>query len=111
MNILLPFYLILASSAAAERFTFTEPHMGTRFKIVVYAADAATAQKAARAAFARIAALDGIMSDYRPASELMQLCKKAGGPPVPVGEELYFVLSRAQDVAGRSEGAFDVTVG
>lgn len=85
--------------------------MGTRFKIVVYAADEAAAQKACRAAFARIAELDGIMSDYRPASELMQLCKKAGGPPVPVGDDLFFILSRAQDLSARSDGAFDVTVG
>src|SRR6516164_8095095 len=65
------------SSRAAEtplsRFTFTEPHMGTRFKIVVYAADEATANRAARAAFARIATLDTVMSDYRATSELMRL--------------------------------------
>ncbi len=101
--------------AAAEpkvtRFTFTEPHMGTRFKIIVYAADKAAADKATKAAFQRIATLDGIMSDYRPASELMQLCQKAGGSPVPVSDELFFVLSRAQEVSKLSDGAFDVTVG
>jgi thiamine biosynthesis lipoprotein len=93
------------------RYTFTEPHMGTQFQVVVYAADEAAAKRAAKAAFARVAELDGIMSDYKPASELMRLCQKAGGEPVPVSEELFFVLSRAQDVARRSEGAFDVTVG
>ena len=61
--------------------------MGTKFRIVLYAADEATAKKASDAAFARIAELDGIMSDYKQASELMQLCKKAGGEPVPVSEE------------------------
>jgi thiamine biosynthesis lipoprotein len=94
-----------------HRFTFTEPHMGTRFKIILYAPDEATAQKASRAAFARIARLDSIMSDYRPTSELMQLCKKAGGEPVRVSDELFFVLARAQEVSRLSDGAFDVTVG
>jgi thiamine biosynthesis lipoprotein len=96
---------------ALARFAFTEPHMGTRFQIILYAPDEASAQRAAKAAFERIAALDGIMSDYRPTSELMRLCQKAGGPPVPVGDDLFFVLSRAQEVSRRSGGAFDVTVG
>src|SRR6266498_289706 len=94
-----------------QRFTFSEPHMGTTFRIVLYAADEATAKKAAKAAFARVAELDGIMSDYRPTSELMQLCKKAGGAPVKVSDELFFVLRKAQEVAKLSDGAFDVTVG
>jgi thiamine biosynthesis lipoprotein len=94
-----------------SRFSFNERHMGTRFEIIVYARDEAAARKASRAAFARIAALDSIMSDYRPASELMRLCAKAGGPPVKVSDDLFFVLSTAQLVSQRSEGAFDVTVG
>jgi thiamine biosynthesis lipoprotein len=109
--------LLLAPGAAAAepaltRFTFTEPHMGTRFKITLYTADEATANRATREAFARIATLDAIMSDYRPDSELMRLCRKAGGgDPVPVSEELLFVLSRGQEVSRLSGGAFDVTVG
>jgi FAD:protein FMN transferase len=96
---------------ATHRCTYTEPHMGTRFKIVLCAADQAAADRAARAAFARIAALDAMMSDYREDSELMQLCRKAGGPPTRVSDELLFVLGRAQEVARLSDGAFDVTVG
>src|SRR3954462_5287781 len=102
---------LIAAPPALERFTFTEPHMGTRFRILVYAPDEATANKGAKAAFARIKQLDGIMSDYKPASELMQLCGKAGGPPVRISEELFFVLDKAQQVSRKSDGAFDVTVG
>src|SRR5207248_9222853 len=93
------------------RYEFTEPHMGTRVRIVLYAPGAATAGRAAKAAFARVAELNGIMSDYLPSSELMRLCAKAGGPPVPVGPDLFAVLERAQEVARKSDGAFDVTVG
>ncbi len=102
---------LLAAPPALERHSFTEPHMGTRFRVIVYAPDEATANRAARAAFERIKYLDATMSDYKPASELMQLCKKAGGPPVPVSDELFFVLDKAQDLARKSDGAFDVTVG
>jgi thiamine biosynthesis lipoprotein len=101
----------LAAEPAPARFTFDEPHMGTRFRIIAYAPDEAPARQAARAAFARIAALDACMSDYRPTSELMRLCARAGGDPVPVSADLFFVLSRAQEVSARSGGAFDVTVG
>src|SRR5947209_4644082 len=93
------------------RYEFTEPHMGTRVRIVLYAPEGATADRAAKAAFARVAELNGIMSDYLPSSELMRLCAKAGGPPVPVGPDLFAVLQRAQEVARKSHGAFDVTVG
>src|ERR671934_80927 len=76
-----------AAGPPLSRFTFTEPHMGTLFKIIVYAPDEATARKATREAFARIAALDASMSDYRPTSELMRLCARAGGEPVRVSDD------------------------
>src|SRR5437870_4869034 len=96
---------------ALKKYHFSEPHMGTAVSVSFYAPDEATAKKAAKAAFARVAELDGIMSDYRPTSELMQLCKKAGGPPVPVSKDLFTVLEYAQEVSRRSDGALDVTVG
>jgi thiamine biosynthesis lipoprotein len=100
-----------AAGPGLTRYEFTEPHMGTRFQITLYAPDEATARQAAKAAFARIANLDHIMSDYQASSELMQLCKKAGGGPVHVSDELFTVLRCAQEVAKLSDGAFDVTVG
>lgn len=101
----------LADQPALRRFTFQEPHMGTLFRLILYATDEATAQKASGEAFLRIAALDATMSDYKSASELMQLCQKAGGPAVPVSVDLFAVLREAQRISRLSEGAFDVTVG
>jgi FAD:protein FMN transferase len=97
-----------------ERFEFEEPHMGTRFRVVLYAPDKATAENASKAVFARVAELNRTMSDYLATSELMQLCKKFEttiGEPVKVSKGLHFVLAKAQEVSKRSEGAFDVTVG
>lgn len=93
------------------RFEFTQVHMGTEFKIVLYSTGAAPAEQASNEAFGRIAALDAIMSDYNPDSELMRLCRHAGGPPVRVSDDLFSVLSQAQELARRSNGAFDITVG
>jgi FAD:protein FMN transferase len=96
---------------ALERYTFTEPHMGTTVRIALYAPDAATAKKAAKAAFARIAELNKIMSDYDPDSELMRLCKQAGGEAAPVSLDLFRVLQEAEKYAKLSDGAFDVSIG
>lgn len=85
--------------------------MGTLIKIVLYAPDQTAATAASRAAFDRIAALDHIMSDYRSDSELMQLCRTAGGPAVRISEDLYRVMSAAQTLSKQSDGAFDITVG
>jgi thiamine biosynthesis lipoprotein len=96
-----------------DRFEYEEPHMGTRFRIVLYAPDKAIADKAAKASFARVAQLNGIMSDYLATSELMLLCEKFEskiGEPVKVGKDLFFVLEKAQKVSKLSDGSFDVTV-
>lgn len=108
---------MVTSSAAAPptgaltRFTFTEYHMGVDARLVVYAPDRPAAEVACTAAFARIAALDSMMSDYRRDSELTRLSARAGGAPVRVSPDLFLVLRRAQEVAERSGGVFDVTVG
>ena len=85
--------------------------MGVDVRLVVYAPERAMAERACAAAFERFAALDTIMSDYRDDSELMQLCARAGGPPVHVSKDLFTVLQRSQEVAERSDGAFDITCG
>ena len=98
--------------SAPERFAFERPEMGMSFRIVLYATDRATAAKAADLAFARLRQLNDIMSDYDPDSELSRLSRTSGkGEEVPVSPDLWFVLERAQDLAQRSGGAFDVTVG
>ena len=94
-----------------ERYSFSENHMGTRFSVIVYAKNEATANQSAKEAFARVVELNAIMSDYHSTSELMRLCAKAGGEAVKVSDELFFVLSRAQKLSRDSDGAFDVTVG
>ncbi len=101
-----------ADSSPAQRYQAAEVHMGTAIQIVVYAEDESTANKALAAAFAEIARLDSVMSDYRAESELSRLgAKSPTTEPVPVSDDLWKVLRRAQFFSRESEGAFDVTVG
>ncbi len=95
---------------AQERREFTAVHLGVPVRIVLYAPDDSAAQAAARAAFVRIAALEDKMSDYRPASEVRRLERRAGDW-VRVSAELFAVLARAVEIADASGGAFDPTAG
>ena len=107
--------LVSASATGATdvlaRFEFDEPHMGTTFRVVLHAPDADTAARASRSAFDRIADLDRRLTDYRDDSELMRACREAVRHPVPVSPDVFRVLSIAQQLARRTEGAFDVTAG
>ncbi|MBM3891616.1 MAG: FAD:protein FMN transferase, partial [Verrucomicrobia bacterium] len=85
---------------------------GIPFRITLYAPDRATADAAADAAFKRIKELNAILSDYEPDSELSRLSKTSGsGQAVAVSPTLWTVLSRAQELSRRSDGAFDITIG
>jgi thiamine biosynthesis lipoprotein len=92
-----------------SRFTYSQVHMGGRVDLTLYAPDEDTAEGAARAGYARYAELEDVFSDYRPASELMRLCARAGTGPVPVSRELFDVLAFSLQVSALTGGAFDVT--
>lgn len=95
----------------SQRYEAVEPHMGTLVRITVYAPGEQAARYAFRAAFDRIRELDGILSDYRPDSELNQITKTAVGRAVPVSKDLFAVLAASQDLAEATGGAFDITQG
>ena len=108
-------FLLLAiplPAAELQRFTYEKAAMGLPFRITLYAPDEATADAAANAAYERIALLNSILSDYDPDSELSRLSRTSGqGMAVPVSRELWQVLVRAQALAARTDGAFDITCG
>ncbi len=108
--------LVVGAGDAAEgelkKFVFEKAEMGLPFRVSLYAADETTARAGADAAFARIAEVNGVMSDYDSDSELSRLSQTSGqGRAVPLSPALWTVLAHAQAVAERTEGAFDITVG
>jgi FAD:protein FMN transferase len=94
------------------RYSFSEPQMGAPWRITLYAADETAANRAAKAAYARVAELNRVLSDYDAESELSRLSATAGtGKAVPVTDDLWHVLQFSQQLSQASDGAFDVTVG
>jgi thiamine biosynthesis lipoprotein len=98
------------SPAAFHPFEFAQVHMGLEVRMRIFASGAGAAENAATAAFARIAVLDRMMSDYRPDSELRRL-RGNGKAWTPVSEELFDVIQRAVAIASTTDGAFDPTIG
>jgi thiamine biosynthesis lipoprotein len=99
------------TAVPAGRYEYTQLHLGVQVRIVLYAGKEEEARDAARAAFARIASLEDVFSDYRPHSEVRRLTARSPSEPIPLSTELYRVLDAALSLAARTGGAFDPTVG
>ena len=84
--------------------------MGLPVRILLYAPTERRAERAAEAAFARIADLDAVMSDYRDDSEVRRL-EQTTGEWTPVSPDLLEVLVKAVSIARATGGTFDPTVG
>ncbi len=85
--------------------------MGTSVEVRAYNGDEGTRAVAIGEAFAAIAEVDRLMSNYRDDSELSMLNAKGATAPVAISDPLYSVIAAAQQVSDRSGGAFDITVG
>jgi thiamine biosynthesis lipoprotein len=97
---------------APLRLAETRRFMAVPWTVTVQAADEETGRRALAAAFAEIARIEAILTDYDPASELSRLSAAAPtAGPVPVSEDLWTVLVRAGEIRDATDGAFDLTVG
>jgi FAD:protein FMN transferase len=104
-----------AQSAAGQprpqKLSFSDSVMGTVVDLTIWTADRPGAAAAAAAAFAELRRIDALMSNWIATSDVERINAAAGGRPVAISDETFAVLETAQDVARRSGGLFDVTVG
>lgn len=97
--------------SGAARLRESRAMMGTRVDIALQGPHAEPLKTALLAAFARLAALEAMMSHYAATSRVAAINLMAGIAPVAVEPELMQVLTMARQASRRSEGAFDVTIG
>lgn len=83
--------------------------MATYVTISVAAPETPEVLAAIDAAFAEIARLEALLSEWQPESEISAVNQAAGQRAVTVGRELFDVIQSAQAVAGATGGAFDTT--
>lgn len=107
LSLLLVLAFPVIGRAAEQRFRFERPSMATLFVITCYGEDEAQARAASDEAFAIAERIDAVASDYRPDSELMQLSTT----PREVSPLLGELLAASLDMARRTGGAFDPTLG
>lgn len=89
---------------------YRQVHLGGEVRLVLHAPTAALADSGARAAFATIAGLEQVFSDWRPRSEARRLTERAGAWR-PASAPFLALMRTALDLARASDGAFDPTVG
>ena len=85
--------------------------LGTIVEIFAAAGSQRTLDAGVAAAFAAIARVHRALSVHDAESELSRVNRHAYAQPQPIGEDLRQVLACALDVAERSDGAFDPSVG
>jgi thiamine biosynthesis lipoprotein len=85
--------------------------MGSLLRLSAWTSDEAAARAAFAAVFAEFDRLEGLLSVWRPGSDVVRLNEAAGRAPVPVHEDTRRVLAAAREVSEWTDGAFDVTFG
>lgn len=93
-------------------YSFERGLMGTLFRLVFYAPNDSTAQKAAEATFLRIEHLNTQLSDYLDGSDINRLSASSGSRQwVDVSPDLFGILVISKAISKKTNGHFDVTVG
>ncbi len=101
----------IEEAAKADRYQYTQLHLGVQVRILVFAEKQEQAIQAATAAFDRIKTLEDVFSNYRQQSELNLLTTKAYNKWERASEPLFFVLNESLVFSEQTQGAFDITLG
>jgi thiamine biosynthesis lipoprotein len=85
--------------------------MGSLAEIQVYDADDVSAARAMAAALDEMQRVDGLLSNYRPDSELSRMNSAAPKAPFQASPELYDFVKRSRAYFEETLGTFDPTMG
>jgi len=85
--------------------------MGTVFEVIAYDKSSQKASAAIDAAFNEATRLDGMMSNYKPESDLSRLNRTAHFHAQHIPPDLYRVIEESLVYSRLSDGQFDITVG
>ena len=109
--LLLGLFASAVATAAPAKLHYTDKAMGTFVTVWFWTDKEADAAKAAESVFKEMKRLDAMMTTWTATSDTSKINANAGKKPVAVSDETFAVIERAQDVAKRSGGVFDISVG
>jgi len=96
------FIFLLCGCQQPQLHRQTQVLMGTFVEVI------SPDQRAADIVFSEIRRIEGMLSKYRPESEVSRLNKNGW---VKAGPEMFFILEKSREFWELSGGAFDITVG
>ncbi len=105
---------IVASWAYATGFFKPKPYKETQFymdTIIEITAYGPHAEEGVKAAFAEFKQLHGLTNNFDPDSQISLINQMAGREKVPVDPDMVFMINRANELADRLDGTFDVAIG
>jgi len=109
---LLSVLLLFSHHLRAETLLeFSEPCMGTLFRIQVYASDREIISPVIEQAWEQAHELDLIFSDYIPESELNIFCRNSNGSELPTSLPFRTVLETGVMLHAETKGLFDISLG
>jgi thiamine biosynthesis lipoprotein len=85
--------------------------MGTLFTIYLHELNEARELAVFQAVFDEIERVERTFSRFLPSSEIARINRNAGQGPVVTDPEVFHLLEYAKDLSGKTEGAFDITIG
>lgn len=105
--------LCAQEDGALKRYEYSAEKLGSPTRIIFYAASDAQAQEAADAVWERFDKIDDSLSDWRPESELIQVCRafETSEEPREISEDFRNVLAISRVLCEQTNRAFDPTVG
>lgn len=112
--------LLLFALSACRTLALSEPpivakraqmQMGTIVQITAVAPTEAVAQQAVTSGFQEIRRLEELLSTWIPTSELSRVNEAAGREPVNVSPETMLILKQSIEMAGLTEGGFNIAIG
>src|ERR1700740_2294850 len=106
----IPLALCAAQETKIPLVHKTKYIMGTVYEIAAYDERPERASQAIDRAFAEIVRLDGVMSNYKPESDLSRLNRNAHFHAEKVPVDLYRVIEESVKYSKLSGGKFDITV-
>jgi thiamine biosynthesis lipoprotein len=109
-HLFLTVILLTGSSIAhADWYKREQGIMGTVIRVELWHTDQEKANHAIQAVMNEMQRIDGLMSTYKKDSTLSRINREAAQQAVPVGRELFALISRAQYFSRLTNGAFDIT--
>ena len=102
-----------SSPTGPSMYELRGPAMGTSFVVKIVSNEKKSESQVALQELVQteLALVDGLMSHYRPDSELSQFNRHAQTTPFVVSDETFAVLTEAARISDWTKGAFDITVG